>query len=294
VNTVATMSPAPRDRTLSAGARSVALFTTRFAVACLLGVATGLALTVMLPTLLGGQALTVMSGSMEPVIHTGDVVITQRIAPLDARVGDIVTFRSPEHNNRLLTHRVREIHARGGDVYFVTKGDAVNGVERWSVPANGRIGRTMFRVDKFGYVVHWINRPLGRMALLLAPLLLVTGYAVARIWRTPKAEPDAVPVANAVPPAAPSEAVDEIGGSDAVRDEPRVLEERVAPDEDGVDTADEVVAYEPAPAPELHQPRPPQHGRRRLAERSALALPAVVVGGYVLIRSRSARKGNDR
>jgi signal peptidase len=294
VNTVATMPPAPSHPAPLAKARTVARMATRFAVACTLGLATGLALTVVLPTLLGGQALTVMSGSMEPVIHTGDVVITKRIAPLDARVGDIVTFRSPEHNNRLLTHRVREIRAKGGDVYFVTKGDAVNGIERWSVPANGRIGRTMFRVDKFGYVVHWSNRPFGRMVLLLVPLLMVTGYAVARIWRAPKPKADSVPVEDAAPPEAHSEAVDELGTTNVAPDEPRPVEERVAPDENGAQTVDEVFAYARTSAPEPQRPPSSEHEGRRLAERSALALPALVVGGYVLIRSRSTRKGNGR
>jgi signal peptidase len=292
VNTVATMSPGPSHPALLAKARTAARMATRFAVACVLGVATGLALTVVLPTLFGGQALTVMSGSMEPVIHTGDVVITERIAPLDARVGDIVTFRSPDYNNRLLTHRVREIRAKGGQVYFVTKGDAVNGLDRWSVPIDGRLGRTMFRVDKFGYVVHWINRPFGRMALLLAPLLMFTGYAIARIWRTPKPDPDAPP-AEDTPPEPHSEAVDELASSDGVRDEPRMLEERDATDEDGVETAHETVAYEPARAPEPPRLRP-RESRRRRAEPSALVVPALLVGGYVLIRSRSTRKGNGR
>ena len=36
-----------------------------------------------------------MSGSMQPAIHTGDVVVDESIAPAEARVGDVVTFKDP-------------------------------------------------------------------------------------------------------------------------------------------------------------------------------------------------------
>ena len=45
----------------------------------------------------GSRRFAVLSGSMEPTIATGDVVVVDKIAPLEARVGDVVTFRSPEN-----------------------------------------------------------------------------------------------------------------------------------------------------------------------------------------------------
>ena len=51
---------------------------------------------VVAPYALGGRSYTVMSGSMEPRIHTGDVVAEERIAPRDMRSGDIVTFQDPD------------------------------------------------------------------------------------------------------------------------------------------------------------------------------------------------------
>ena len=48
-----------------------------------------------LPAATGHQSLTVLTGSMEPSLDTGSVVIDEVIAPTEARIGDIVTFTDP-------------------------------------------------------------------------------------------------------------------------------------------------------------------------------------------------------
>ena len=55
--------------------------------------------------------LHVRSGSMSPAIETGDVVVTEPLSPLSARVGDIVTFRDPEGGGKLFSHRVQAVTA---------------------------------------------------------------------------------------------------------------------------------------------------------------------------------------
>ena len=68
---------------------------------------------------------------MEPALRTGDVSVVRSIAPLDARPGDIVTFRDPDNADRLITHRVRAMHVQGDAVVFRTRGDANNVSEHW-------------------------------------------------------------------------------------------------------------------------------------------------------------------
>ena len=53
-------------------------------------------LAIAVPLAFGARPYTVLTGSMEPTISPGDVVIDERISPLEARVGDVVTFRDPE------------------------------------------------------------------------------------------------------------------------------------------------------------------------------------------------------
>lgn len=154
-----------------------------FARSAAVGTIVALVLTAAVPVVLGGRSFTVMSGSMEPNVATGDLVLTIPLSPGDASVGDIVTFPDPAHKGRLLTHRVAN-SMRHGDAYrFVTKGDANTGVERWSVAADGRIGRVLLRVPKLGYALAPMRNPAARLALITLPALLLGGFALAAIWR---------------------------------------------------------------------------------------------------------------
>ncbi|MFN8217686.1 MAG: signal peptidase I [Solirubrobacterales bacterium] len=135
------------------------------------------------PLAIGDHSFTLRSGSMTPTLETGDVVVTEPVAPLSVRVGQIVTFRDPEGSGRLYSHRVQSVRAAGENVHFVTRGDANTGTERWSVPVDGTLGRVIYRVPKLGYALVWTTTPEGRIGLVAIPALLLLWAALARIWR---------------------------------------------------------------------------------------------------------------
>src|SRR6185503_19556653 len=133
-----------------------------------------------------------MSGSMEPNISTGDLVMTLPISPGEAKRGDVVTFPDPGKNDRLLTHRVVTSAAHGGEYSFVTKGDANDAVERWTVPAGGHMGRVILTAPKVGYLLTAGRSPVGSVGLITLPTLLLAGFALLAIWRPRRKEaPDA-------------------------------------------------------------------------------------------------------
>jgi signal peptidase I len=148
-----------------------------------LGAGTALILAVLIPFALGMRSYTVMSGSMEPAIDTGDVVVERNLAPEEIRPGDVVTFRDPTRNNRLITHRVRHIAIDAGVVHVVTRGDANTGVERWSVPVKGRVGLVVYRLPRIGYVAHAIGGTGGRVAFIVVPVLLIGLTLLVDLWR---------------------------------------------------------------------------------------------------------------
>jgi signal peptidase len=162
----------------------------------LIGLGIGLAAAVVLPLPFGARSLTVMSGSMEPALSTGDVVVVRPVPPLAARVGDVVTFPSPDGGDHLITHRVRHLHALGGTVEFETKGDANNATERWSVTEGGEIGRVVYRVRKLGYVLHWAGLAYGRLLFFALPVLGLGALTLLRTWRD---EPRPAPGAREPP-----------------------------------------------------------------------------------------------
>lgn len=158
-------------------------------VSFLLWLCLGFAFTLLaaaaLPLAIGDRSLTVLSGSMSPTIETGDVVVTEPVAPTAVKVGDIVTFRDPEGTSKLYSHRVRRVAPAGRDVRFVTRGDANTTFERWRVPADGTVGRVVYRVPKLGFAIAWMGTPIARTALTALPALLLCWLAISWIWRRP-------------------------------------------------------------------------------------------------------------
>jgi signal peptidase len=147
-----------------------------------LGLVLGTALVGGAPALLGYTSLTVLSGSMEPTIDTGDVTVGRPIAAEEARRGDVITFREPG-TDRLVTHRLRTMRVVDGVAQMVTKGDANNAPERWRIPVRGKVSRVLYRVPKLGYARSLVGSPLGRMLLLVLPAVLLGALVVRRIWR---------------------------------------------------------------------------------------------------------------
>ncbi|MCE4609476.1 MAG: signal peptidase I [Desulfurococcales archaeon] len=72
--------------------------------------------------LLGGVLrLAIVEGiSMEPLLHTGDVVLIKKEAPDQINVGDIVVYSS---GTKYIIHRVIEIRQIDGKYCYVVKGD---------------------------------------------------------------------------------------------------------------------------------------------------------------------------
>jgi signal peptidase len=143
----------------------------------------GLLLAATAPLLIGDNSYVVRSGSMTPAISTGDLIVTGPIAPLAARVGQIVTFKDPDGSGRLLSHRVRAVHRVGDQVSFITQGDANTGQENWSVPVDGHMGHVLYRIPKLGYALVWIQSKPGRIGLIIVPAVLLVGFTLSRIWR---------------------------------------------------------------------------------------------------------------
>jgi signal peptidase I len=148
-----------------------------FVLWAVIGLVLGLVAIVTLPSVFGYQSLTVVSGSMEPTLRTGSVVIDTVISPAEARPGDIVTFQDPVRP-RQLTHRLQKVRVEGDTFYMTTLGDANDVPEHWTVPRTGHIGRVVAHLPKLGYARSWLGSRYARLGavgivLLLGALMLV-------------------------------------------------------------------------------------------------------------------------
>jgi signal peptidase len=141
-----------------------------------------LLLAVSLPILFGCRSLVVMSGSMEPAISTGSVVVVRRIPAAEIAVGDVVSFHSPETGS-VLTHRVQAVAVGEGPIEVETRGDANTGTESWAIEPAGTVGRLVFEIPYLGYLLAPLQGAAPRLLLVVAPALLLGGFLLADIWR---------------------------------------------------------------------------------------------------------------
>ena len=150
----------------------------------LLCAALALALVVGVGAVLGYRGEVVLSGSMRPYLQPGDMVVVHRIAPAQMRVGDVVSFSAPDRGGITITHRVRSLRTLGNRrIAVVTRGDANNTSEHWSVAREGSVGLVIAKLPRVGYVTHWMAGLTARILLFIAlgAALLVIGLRWA--WR---------------------------------------------------------------------------------------------------------------
>lgn len=128
------------------------------------------------PGLVGADhSFVILSGSMEPDISAGDVVVIDEIDPQRIGEGDVITYERGEEDVPV-THRVIDVREGGAGPVFETKGDANDEPDRSPVPADDVIGRSVLTIPYVGHVVRFANTGVGFAVLVGAPigLFLVT------------------------------------------------------------------------------------------------------------------------
>ncbi|MET0931655.1 MAG: signal peptidase I [Aeromicrobium sp.] len=114
-----------------------------------------LVIAAAVPSLWSWSTYVVRSGSMEPAISVGDVVITKPFTTASpVPVGRVMLFTppdaDPDHQNRL--HRVVE---KFGDGTYATAGDANRSNDAEAVPADNFHGRAIICVPFVGLPLVW-------------------------------------------------------------------------------------------------------------------------------------------
>ncbi len=102
--------------------------------------------------------MAIASGSMEPTLSRGDMILSSPVNPGEIKVGDIVVYRvAPEFQKQYgyptsVCHRVVRIDTRNGQLYFRTKGDAT-GEDPFQVLPDQIIGRESSSIPYIGYLI---------------------------------------------------------------------------------------------------------------------------------------------
>ena len=116
----------------------------------------------------GYKSFLVQSGSMEPAIMTGDIIIIHR--QNNYVKNDVITFHSSD--SRIVTHRIAEILQKNSKSYFSTKGDANRSEDEDSITQDQIIGKVSLVIPKLGYLVAFSKSLQGLIILAIFPAAL--------------------------------------------------------------------------------------------------------------------------
>jgi signal peptidase len=143
----------------------------------ILGIGAIVTIAVLVPRVAGATPYVVLTGSMQPMMPPGSMVVVKPVKASDVAVGDVVTYQLKSGESTVVTHRVVAMGIdRKGHRRFQTQGDANKVADaRWVIPAQIR-GREWYAVPYLGYVTSAITGGQRQVALI-AIVVLLFGYA---------------------------------------------------------------------------------------------------------------------
>jgi signal peptidase len=137
-------------------------------------------------TAFGHPLLTVLSGSMAPVIKTGDLIIDDSLSPAQSgrlRPGQIISFEATPGSTLIITHRIVARVVADGKVFYRTKGDANNAPDSQLRPASDVIGLYVASIPRGGYVLSALHQPLVPILLAVSAALFFLAGPLFRLAR---------------------------------------------------------------------------------------------------------------
>lgn len=117
----------------------------------------------------GYQPFLVQSGSMEPAIMTGDVIVIQHRGTYF--INDVITFQT-SNGDRIVTHRIVAVD-QGKEKKYSTKGDANRTGDEDIIGDQQIMGKVVLVIPKLGYFVAFSKSPRGLIFLLIIPAVIL-------------------------------------------------------------------------------------------------------------------------
>ena len=116
------------------------------------------------PCFFGIKAFVIVSGSMQPDLMIGDIVIVKKCDKNDINVGDIISYRS---GHSVITHRIVEFIESDGQTGYITKGDNNNVKDNVVVKFEDIEGKYIGKISKLGNVVLFLKNKIVIISIIL-------------------------------------------------------------------------------------------------------------------------------
>lgn len=157
-------------------------------VAVVLAGVTLVGLLVVTPRVTGTVPLTVYTGSMEPGIPAGAIVLIEPVDPATLQPGDVITYQVAPDVDEYITHRIVRAQPETDPPSFVTKGDNNPGEDIDPVVVGAVRGKVWFDVPYVGTASEFVTGTRGIAVLAVVAGVVLLFSVVSRMFR--RAEPD--------------------------------------------------------------------------------------------------------
>lgn len=111
------------------------------------------------------KTLMVLSGSMEPKIKTGSIVMVKGASTYKA--GDVITFKG--EGKTPTTHRIVDETEEG----YVTRGDANNANDLKKLEPQNILGKVLLSIPYLGYLLAWVKTTPGLIIMIVIPAVII-------------------------------------------------------------------------------------------------------------------------
>jgi len=131
--------------------------------------------------LFGYSMFRVVTGSMEPTIPVGSLLLCKQVDMDAVQVGDIICFRARESAilGQMVTHRVTGIFtAADGSLLFETRGDANLAADGFMVSQINFVGKVTWYTGAnsvLSSILSFFSNKIGFLACIVIPILLLGG-----------------------------------------------------------------------------------------------------------------------
>lgn len=130
----------------------------------------------------GGYSLfRVVTGSMEPTLPVGSLLLTEQTEMKNIQVDDIICFRAQESAifGKMMTHRVVGVHpGADGALLFETKGDANLALDGYLVTQTNYVGKVIWHTgagNVLSSIISFFTNKVGFLACIVFPCFLLAG-----------------------------------------------------------------------------------------------------------------------
>ena len=124
----------------------------------------------------GIQSFVILTGSMEPALPVGTIVITQQSSTYNKN--DIIAFKK---DDKTVTHRIVEVKNENNVFSYKTRGDANNVDDIDLVRKDNILGKMVFLIPFLGSFVLYLKTIPGFLIFIVLPAIIYIIFEIFNI-----------------------------------------------------------------------------------------------------------------